>query len=105
MSEYDGKHQSWRIIGAFNWFSLGSRGDLVSLENVLDVLHKAISAGQVSQYGGENAIGHTNPVTHETIGWNLFTHAAELPYSFRASNRRGIAGTELALIVVAAVAL
>ncbi len=70
-------------MGAFNWFSLGSRGDLVSLENVLDVLHKAISAGQASQYGGENAIGHTDPVTHETIGWNLFTYAAELLYSFR----------------------
>ena len=68
------------------------------------MLHKAISAGEASQYGGENAIGHTDPVTHEAIGWNLFTYTTELLYSFRASNRRGIAGTELALIVVAAVA-
>jgi hypothetical protein len=83
LSEYDGKHQSWRIIGAFTWSSLSFRGDSISLENILDVLHKAIFAGQASQYGGENAIGHTNPVTHETIGWNLFTHAAELPYSSR----------------------
>ena len=91
-------------MGAFTWSWLSFRGDLISLENILDVLHKAISAGQVSQYGGENAIGHTNPVTHETIGWNLFTHTTELLYSFRASNKRGIAGTELVLTVVATVA-
>ncbi len=73
------------------------------------MLHNAISAGQVSLYAGANAIGHTNPVPREAIpreaiGGNLFTHAAELPYSFRASNKRGIAGTELVLTAVAAVA-
>jgi hypothetical protein len=59
---------------------------------------------QVKQYGRENGIGHTNPVTHEAIGWNLFIHTTGLLYSFRASNRRGIAGTELVLTVVTAVA-
>jgi hypothetical protein len=37
LSEYDGKHQLWRIIGAFTWSSPGFRGDLVSLENILGV--------------------------------------------------------------------